>query len=420
MQMSETQTVDILIIGAGVIGVSTAYALAEAGYPSTVLDQADICAGSSHGNAGLIVPSHALPLARPGVIRQGMRWLLDSKSPFYIRPRLDRDLWRWLWHFYHAANSATERRVIPILHALNRISLEIYRELDHRLEHGFGFQPSGGLFLFRTEKGLEDGRAEARLLAEFGIASRRLDAAETISMAGQLPRPVAGSIYYADDAHLQPARFVHGLAAATKKKGVTFQKRTKVLDLMVESGCVTGVETNRGRFRSRKIVLAAGAWSPGLVRRLNLRLPIQPAKGYSITAPRPVSFPELHMHLTESKVAVTPLGDRLRFAGTLELAGLDLSISRRRLAAIAEAARGYLGIDPLEDAVEVWRGLRPLTPDTLPLVGPLPGLDNLIVAGGHGMLGMAMGPATGRLVSQLLLGEPTDIDLAPLRPARFS
>lgn len=419
------QLQNILVIGGGVIGVCTAYYLSQAGAPSiTLIEKDDICAGSSYGNAGLIVPSHATPLAVPGVIGQVLPWLLDAASPFFIKPRLDLDLIDWLWRFYNATALSTVHRVTATLLELNRASLDLYRRLVDQEKLDFGLVDRGGLFLYQTAHGLDKGIHDALLLRDYGVGTALLDAASVRQLMPLAGPDIVGGIYYRGDAHLIPDRFVRGLAALVRQRGVVVQTDTEVIGLETAHDRVTRVITTRGDLHPDHVILATGAWTPSLARDLRLRLPVQSAKGYSITVPRPATFPELHLHLSERKIAVTPMADKLRFAGTLELAGLDLTINRKRIAAIDEGARAYLqrACWPFAASAgtrEIWRGLRPLTPDSLPIIGPSPHHANLTVATGHGMLGISMGPITGKLVAQTLTGDRPDVDIAPLAVDRF-
>jgi D-amino-acid dehydrogenase len=414
------RSADVLIIGGGVIGVCTAHFLLEQGRSITLLDKDDICAGSSYGNGGLVVPSHAVPLAAPGVTGQALRWLLDPTSPFYIQPRFDPELLDWLWRFARASHPAAVRRAIPVLLGLNRASLELFRALARRAELAFGFEQRGGLYVFTSQSGLHKGILEAERLRQYGCEVAILDGAGVHQLVPAVRPAVVGGVYYREDAHLIPDRFVHALADLVQRQGGEVCAGTEVIACETSGGRVTRVVTTRGDFLPQQVVLAAGAWSPRLGQSLDLLLPVQPAKGYSITLPRPAAGVEIPLHLAERKVGVTPMGAMLRFAGTLELAGLDLSINRRRVDAILQAAKEYLDFDPDPQEIRIWRGLRPLTPDTLPIIGRSRQLENLVVATGHGMLGVSMGPITGKLVAQLITGQAPELDLSPLAVERFA
>jgi D-amino-acid dehydrogenase len=409
----------VVVIGGGVIGVTSAYYLAQEGFAVTLLDKGEVCSGSSHGNAGLIVPSHIVPLAAPGVWWQGVKWMLDPESPFYIKPRLDLELARWLWRFRAACTEARMRQAIPLLRRLTVESLRLYREFAERGEFDFGFRQPGSMTVFFTEEGLAHGRAEARLAAEFGVPIEVLDGAAARAAEPALRPGVAGALFGREDALLVPDRFVKGVARLAAAAGVRVATGSEVLGFQTRGDRLTAVETTRGPVAADTVVLAAGAWSPAIGRTLGLRVPIQPAKGYSLTFRRPARGPNIPLLPAEGRFSVTPMGEFLRFGGTLELAGMDLSINRRRVDALRRKALACLeGVDGLE-LLEIWRGLRPCTPDGLPLVGRSRRFANLVLAAGHAMVGMSLGPVTGKLVTQLVQDKPPWTDIQPLDPDRF-
>jgi D-amino-acid dehydrogenase len=407
---------EILILGGGVIGVSAAHFLASRGRTVTVLDRGEIGSGCSAGNAGLAVPSHSIPMAQPGMIAKGMSWMFRADSPFYIRFRWERELFSWLWKFRAACREDRVRRAIPLLRDLSLESVRLYDALRDIPCH---YERKGLLLAYRTPEGFEEGREEAELLSEFGLASETMEGADARALVPALRGSVRGAIHFPGDASFDPALFVSGLAAKAANAGVRFLPKTEVTGFRVSGRKISAVRTTAGDFAADDIVLAAGSWSPGVARDLGLRIPIQPAKGYSITMSAPAAPPPVPLLLMESKIAVTPMGPRLRLAGTLELAGLDLSINERRVDAIRRGAREWLaGLDGLPEQ-EVWRGLRPCTPDGLPILGRPSAFDNLILATGHAMVGMSLGPVTGQLVAQIAARETPGFDLALLHPDRF-
>jgi D-amino-acid dehydrogenase len=409
----------VAVIGGGVIGVTSAYYLAGDGCDVTLLERGGVCAGSSYGNAGLIVPSHVVPLAAPGVWWQGLKWMLNPESPFYIKPRLDRDLARWLWQFRAACAPARMRRAVPLLRRLTVESLGLYREIAGLDAFDFGFRESGSMTVFFTAAGLAHGREEARLLADSGVKVEILDGDAARAAEPALRAGVAGALLCREDALLVPDRFVKGLAGLAAARGVRVATGTEVLGFRRAADRITAVETTRGPVECETVVLAAGAWSPEVGRALGLRVPIQPAKGYSLTYRRPARGPAIPLLPAEGRFSVTPMGEFLRFGGTLELAGMDLSVNPRRVEALRRnALRCLEGVEALE-LLEIWRGLRPCTPDGLPLVGRSTRFANLVLAAGHAMVGMSLGPVTGKLVSGLVAGVPLPEDLRLLHPHRF-
>ncbi|MBW1710637.1 MAG: FAD-dependent oxidoreductase [Deltaproteobacteria bacterium] len=411
---------EILVIGGGVIGVSAAYYLARQGRQVTLLEADEICAGASYGNAGFILPSHIIPLAAPGTLGQGLKWLLDPESPFYIKPRLSLELISWLWRFRAACQQQRMRRSMRLLRELSHRSIELHQELAGLQGLDFGFQKKGYLKLFKTSQGYQKANAEAGLMREFGIEARMMNQAEIREVEPNILPGVSGGLYFPHDAHLIPADFVLQLGRVIEDLGVKIRTSTEVLGFETAPAKILTVKTTRGNFKPDQVILAGGAWSPSLADDLGIRLPIQPAKGYSLTFKRSANSPSIPVMLSEAAVAVSPLAETVRFAGTLELAGWDQSINQRRVNAIVKKAGEYLpGVEGLELA-EIWRGFRPCLPDGLPVIGRSSRYKNLILATGHATIGMALGPVTGELVSQLAAHETTQINLTGLRLERFS
>lgn len=413
-----TQQVDVLVIGGGVVGICAAHFLQEQGRAVTVVEKDEVCAGSSYGNAGLIVPSHSVPLAEPGVIAQGLRWMFNPDSPFYIKWRWDRELVAWLWQFRKASTRRRVQQAMPLLRDMHLESLRLYQ--GWAAELGFAFGHEGRLLLCKTEQGLQHVREEAEQMQAIGLAVERVDAQQARQRAG-VELDCVGGAFYAQDAHLDPARLVRALAARCVERGVQVHEKTEVLGFGKKGRRIQAVETTRGDFAATEVVLCSGAWSPGVARTLGLSLPVQPAKGYSVTFHKPDPCPAVPLMLVEARVGATPMGDKLRFAGTLELAGMDTSINRRRVAAIVHAVPRYVPAwtpDAL-DLIEVWRGLRPCTPDGLPFLGRAGAYDNLTVAAGHAMIGVSLGAVTGAVTARVVQGEKPGFDLSLCNVDRF-
>ena len=409
----------VLVIGGGVVGVSSAYYLAREGWDVTLVDRGEVCAGSSYGNAGLIVPSHVVPLAAPGVWWQGVKWMLNAESPFYIKPRADRDLVRWLWRFRAACSASRMRQAMPLLRQLSVQSLALYRELAEKGGFDFDFRQTGSMTVFFTPEGLAHGREEAQLLRQVGVVVDVLDGPAARAAEPALKPGVVGALYSREDALLVPDRFVKGLARLAASLGVRVATGSEVIGFRMAGGRIVAAQTTRGPIETDTVVLAAGAWSPEIGRALGIRVPIQPAKGYSLTYRRPARAPAIPLLPAEGRFSVTPMGEFLRFGGTLELAGMDLSINQRRVDALRRSAlRCIEGAENLE-LLEIWRGLRPCTPDGLPLVGRSRRFENLVLAAGHAMVGMSLGPVTGQIVTQLVTGATPAPDLRLLDPERF-
>jgi len=412
---------ETLVIGGGVIGICCAYYLNGLGKNVTVVEKDDICSGSSYGNAGLIVPSHSIPLAAPGVILQGLKWMFNPESPLYIKPRFNREFLSWLWKFHHACSERHVRRAIPVLRDLSLASLGLFDELAALEGIDFGFEKKGKLEVFNTHKGFEEAVKEVRLLQEYGVENKILESRELKEFIQGVQTAAVGGIFHPRDAQLIPERFVHQLARHIEKKGVHLLTSVEVLGFETTGRNVTTVKTTRGDISAGEVILASGCWSGEIARELKIRLIIEPAKGYSVTFKRPPICPAIPFALSEAKVFLIPMNDTVRFAGTLELAGFDLSINKRRVQAILKAVPAYFPeIDPdALELIEIWRGLRPCSPDGLPYLGRPPRYDNVIIAAGHGMLGISLAPITGQIVSQLAANQTPVIDLTSLSIERF-
>lgn len=410
------------IIGGGIIGLSSALYLREAGVEVTVIERGQLDDNCSFGNAGLVAPSHFVPLASPGVISKGLRWMLSPRSPFYIHPRLDWELLHWLWLFYRSSRSPRVEEAMPLLRDFNLLSKELYAEMAALPGMDFAFEARGLLMIYNTAKGEAGELALAERARRLGLEVEVWDRTRTAAQAGPLGSQVRGAVYYADDAHLYPSRLMPQLHRYLEAQGVHFRTRCEVTGFVLGGGKVRALQTARGeRIPVEEVVVAAGAWASCLLRSLGLRLPMQGAKGYSVTLVRPAQRPALPLILTEAKVAITPMADDLRIGGTLELAGFDDSINYSRVEGVMASVRPYLPALPLPrpDKDPVWRGFRPCTPDGLPYLGRLESVDNLTVAAGHAMVGLSLGAATGKLVSELVRRMPTTLPLDMFRPERF-
>jgi len=407
-----THKADVLIIGGGAIGLSAAYYLQQSGRAVTVIDSREVAAGSSAGNAGHIVPSHIVPLAAPGIIGTALGWLLDTQnSPFGMRVSLDPAYLAWLMRFAAACNQANVDGAIPAFKALGLLSAANFARLIAAEGFDCAYSETGLLFLYKTQTAWGSGKHEAELLHQHGLPAEVLDSAAVHEREPAARPDVIGGVHFTGDASLDPGRFLRQLAERIQERGGVLHAHMPVTGFEVAGGRVMRVLTASGDFAPEQVVLAAGAWSPRVVRDLGLSLPVQPARGYSLTARAPRVMPRQALLLGERRVAVTPLGDRLRITGRLELSGLDTTPSARHLAGIERAVRAYIALDEPLSVEATWAGLRPTTPDGVPLIGVSPRHANLIVATGHAMLGLSLGPGTGQVVAELANGRSPSIDL---------
>ncbi|HEX9500859.1 MAG TPA: FAD-dependent oxidoreductase [Thermoanaerobaculia bacterium] len=407
---------DILIVGGGVIGLCTAYYAAERGHRVTVCDRgAETDLGCSYGNAGMITPSHFVPLAAPGAIRLALKWMWNPESPFYLRPRFDRSLIEWAWKFYRAATVKHVLQSAPLLLHLNLASRDCFVQLAREWGGAFTLEQKGIVMVCNTEEGLEHEVATAKVARELGLPVEILNLKEIAAMEPSLRLTVAGGIYFPKDAYLAPSRFMAALIQRLRDRGVELQWNTEAR--LRVSG--QRVESDR---KADEYVICGGAWSSNIARDLQLHLPMQAGKGYSLTLQNPKRMPAHALILSEARVAVTPMGEALRFGGTMEITGTDLSINPARVRGIVNSVPRYLPDFIAGDFkdVEPWAGLRPCSPDGLPYIGRFKRYSNLSVATGHAMMGLSLGPITGKLMNEVLAGEKTSIAIEELSPDRYA
>ena len=410
-----------LVLGAGAIGLSCAYFLRRAGWEVTLLDQGEPGHGATWGTAGLLCPAHSQPLPGPGVLGKALRWMLREDSPFHIRFRADPALPGWLLGFARACTLARSRAGFQATCALSTLSLQLFEEVLERGDADFFFERRGGYWAFVTEAGVAHAREEAEELRRNGFPVEFLVGDGAREREPALSDEVRAAVFLPGDAHGSSLGFAESLAASLQRQGVRLDTGARALRLLREGNRIAGAEvlTADGVRVERcadETVLALGAFSPGLARTAGVRIPIQPAKGYSATVRTFDGIPTIPVTVAERKVIITPLQDQVRFAGTLELAGFDASLNERRYrAVIAGGQAGLRAKIPLEDEV-AWAGFRPLTPSSLPFIGRPRRREGLLVAAGHGMLGFTLSLGTGRLVQQLVDGEPPTVDPAPFAP----
>jgi len=406
-----------------VVGFSVAYHAALRGHRVTVLDRGSReSEGCSFGNAGMVVPSHVTPLAAPGMVGLALREMWSRESPVYVKPRPSLDLLRFGLSFWRAATAEHVQRSAPLLRDLHLASRALYDEWARTWKEPFGWTTNGLLMLCATGKGLADEARAAEKARGLGIPALVLDAQAAAQIEPNLLLSVEGAVHYPLDAHLSPSHFLQHLRVRAEEAGVEVLWNTALTGWRATDGRINALRTRGGDLDADEYVLCAGAWSASVVRDLGLRLPMQAGKGYSLTLGRPRRLPRVCAILNEAHVAVTPMNGALRFGGTMELSGLDESIDPARISGILKSIPTYLpDFAPADFAgVVPWCGLRPCSPDGLPYLGRFLRYRNLTAATGHAMMGLSLGPITGRLVAELLSDETPSLDLEALRPDRFS
>ena len=409
------------IIGGGIIGLSSAYYLMKAGHRVTVIDQSDLKDGCSFGNAGMIVPSHIIPLASPGMISKGIRWMFNSTSPFYVKPRVSGDLIKWGYQFYKHSTRRHVEHAAPALKEISLLSKSAYCELARELPFEFGYHERGLLMLYQTKETEHEEVEGAAYANKLGIEAHVLSAEEVQHLEPDMRVTVRGGVYYPGDAHITPQIFVSQMLDYLNVKGVIIRQATTVADFETEGPSVTRLITDSGELVFDELVIATGSWSGVLTSKLGITLPMQAGKGYSFTLQDMKKNSRIPSIFLESRVAVTPMGNSLRFGGTMEITGVDHTINMNRVRGIVESIPRYypdLKVD-VPKKEDVWHGLRPCSPDGLPYIGRSKKFTNLVIATGHCMMGLSLGPGTGKLVSELIGHEKPSMDLSAFYPERF-
>lgn len=410
----------VLIVGAGVIGLCSAYHLLKAGRPVTIIDsrksEFDSC---SYGNAGMVVPSHFIPLAAPGMVSKGLKMLANPEGPFFIRPRASVDLMHWCKLFMAKSTNKHVMESRELLRDLNLESRRLFLEMAS--DANTTITERGLLSLCLTDKALHEEAEIATMSNELGVGAEVCDPKRLAELDPDIDMNVQGGIWFKQDCHMDPAEFMNGLHQKLLVMGAEIVTETEVTALNKEGNgriSLGGVNTPP----DLQIVLACGSWSADLMKSLGLRMPMQAGKGYSLTLDQPPQQPKLCSILAEAKVAVTPMNDSLRFAGTMEICGNDLSINPRRVRGIIKSIQHYFPAyqEHVFENVHPWAGLRPCSPDGLPYIGRVRGFSNLTVATGHSMMGLSMGPVSGKLIADIVTNNNPDMDIHQLDPLRFN
>jgi D-amino-acid dehydrogenase len=403
----------VVVVGGGLVGLSTAYQLSRRGVDVTVVDAGTVGGATSRGNGGWITPSLTGPIARPGVMRQALRWMLSPSSPFYIRPRPDPALARWCWGFWRSSSSARYEAGLAAAVELGRDTLGDFDEL-RRQGVSFESAETGLLFVGLTHEGVDEYVADLRSVAELGYDAKVevLDGDAARRLEPALSDEVVAAAHATAERWVRPESLSAGLAASIRARGGTILERTQVRDLVRERS-VWRVVAADADLLCDQVLVSAGVWSSGLLRTLGTRVPLEGAKGYSVTTRGTGLAPRRALYFTESKVGSTPFEGETRLSGTLELSGLDLSLNRRRLRAIENGATRYLRDWRPSDPKQEWAGLRPYVPDTMPVLGAVPGAEGAFVATGHGMSGVTLAPATGKAMARFMVERTMPPELAP-------
>ncbi|MCL8007154.1 FAD-dependent oxidoreductase [Gelidibacter japonicus] len=409
----------VIVIGGGIIGLCSSYYLQKEGHQVTIIDQSNMDVGASYVNAGFVSPSHIIPLSAPGVMKKGLKWMFNPASPLYIKPRLDPDFLKWTYAFNKSCTADHVKKAIPSIKDLTLLSQELYNDIKANEHFTFQYKKEGLLMLCQTQKALEEEMENAEMAINEGLDVQEVTLEDLKQLEPNVNLNVIGGTYYRSDSHSTPSEFMTEMKTYLKSKGVVFHPNEKVEDLELKDRKITALITKNQKLKADEFVLAAGSWSALLSKKVGIHLLLQAGKGYRINTTKPTGI-KLPAILMESKVAVTPMNGFTRFAGTMEIGGINDKINKTRVNAIANAVTKYypeIALSEIEKD-DVASGLRPVSPDGLAYIGRSSKCSNLTIATGHAMLGWSMGTGTGKLVSELISEKSPSLNLDMFNPDR--
>ena len=410
---------EIIIIGGGVIGMACAHYLVRSGARVRIIEKNEIGKGASHGNCGLLCFSDVIPLCSPGAVTHEIARLLKRTSPLYIKPSLDVKLLVWLMKFASKCTAARMNRTAKQKYGILSYSINLFDELMSREGLICDFEKKGLLTVFKDRKNFENYQATSDFLETFNMGAKKIEREEALAMEPALSEDIAGAWFNKIDWHLRPDMLMTSWRKYLVQQGVIIEEHCGLLEFEMHGRTVKAVKTVTGRFVADAFVLATGAWANTTLKQLKLDLPVQPGKGYSITMERPGRCPSQPCSLYEKNMVVTPWKSGYRMGGTMEFSGVNDYLEPRRLSNLIFGATAYLKDPTGHPVLEQWTGLRPMTCDDLPIIDWAPGQENLIVATGHGMLGLTLATGTGKIVNDMIYGKTPDINITPFGMGRF-
>jgi D-amino-acid dehydrogenase len=411
----------VVIIGGGVIGLCSAYYLNKEGYEVIVIDRNNITDGCSFGNMGYISPSHFTPLASPGIISQGLKWMLSASSPFYIKPRLNWDLLRWGMVFWKNSTTQKVKENIPHLNDLLQLSRQLMSDLKTEFNGSFEMIEKGCWTLYKNSATGDHEKHLAEQAATMGLKTMLCTAQQVQELEPEVEVDIAGGILWLDDCHLNAGKFMNTLHVYLQNAGVKFFLNEEVQRFEKMNGNLSSVITDKNKIEADEVIIASGSWMPETAKLAGVDLLMQPGKGYSVVYENLVKNLHRPSILTEARTAMTPIGRWLRIGGTMELTGHSDNILPKRVSAIYGAVKKYYPGLKIEqpETDKAWFGYRPVTPDGLPYIGRHRKYPNLLFAGGHAMLGVSAAAGTGKLVTEIMSSRPTSIDISAFDVERF-
>ena len=411
----------IIIVGGGMNGLCAAYYLQKRNYDITVIDSGDISNSCSFGNMGFLSPSHFTPLASPGIISEGLKYMLSSTSPFYIKPRLNLPFLHWAFKFYRNSNQKTVEKNAPYLSQLLNLSRRLMNEIRDDIGDVFDMEEIGCMMMCHEQKAFEDEIKLAAAAKKFNLEVEILNREELQKLEPDVELDIYGAVLFKDDAHIHPGKFMVAMKNYLEKHGVNFQLNTTVTGFRKEHKRIKEVITDKGTFTGDEIILSGGSWLPKLAKMAGISLLLEGGKGYSYTydhVEKNIRYPAI---LVDGRCAITPWEQMLRIGGTMEFSGINNKVLIKRMEGIYNSVKiFYPGLKiafPPKD--KIWTGLRPVSPDGLPYIGKAGHYENLLVAGGNAMLGISEGAAAGQIISDIIEKRSTPIDISAFGVNRF-
>jgi D-amino-acid dehydrogenase len=410
-----------VVIGGGIVGLSSAYYLVKDGWDVTIIDRSDLADNCSYGNLGMIVPSHFVPLAAPGMVAQGIRWMFSNKSPFYVKPSFDLNLMKWGLSFMKSATQKHVDKSAKYLLDINLFSKSLYEEMALSPDFNFHMEKKGIMMYYKTEKTGEEERHLAEKGRSMGIDVEALTSAQVQELEPDIKFNIAGAVHYRCDAHLYPNALIQQLIKYLRNAGVQFSLKSEVKKIVKDQHRVKNVVTSTDEVAADIVVIAAGSWLPELAKLAGESVSLMPGKGYSFTLDHPDQKLNIPAILCEARVAITPMNGKMRYGGTMEIGKVNDQINLNRVKGIVESIPQYFPNIQLSmpDKKDIWYGFRPCTPDGLPYIGASQKTENLFIAGGHAMSGISLGPATGRIIADLAGGKEPSMKIDAFAPGRF-
>lgn len=409
----------IIIIGGGIIGLCSAYYLNKEGHTVSIIDKSNLDNGASYVNAGYLSPSHIIPLAAPGVMKKGLKWMFNSSSPLFIKPRINKSFLKWALAFNKSCNSENVKKAAPLIRDITLLSQRLYEDIIYTEKFNSHYEKKGLIMLCQTEKTLKEEHEMLKLAKQLGLDAKSMTPDDIKVIEPNVDINTIGGVFYKCDHHSTPTEFMSNMKTLLINSGVNFFSNESVIDIAFKNSEITGIKTTKNHYKADEIVLAAGSWSPVLSQKIGLKLLLEAGKGYRIDTTKNLSI-SIPTILAESKVAVTPMNGFTRFAGTMEIVGINQNINKVRVDAIADAVQGYYPNIKLtsEERKNSACGLRPVSPDGLPYIGKSSKCKNLTVATGHAMMGWSMGTATGLLVNEIISEKKNSLPLKAFHPER--